>query len=122
MELYAGQGDFDPRTRRRISLFAGQHLSGQLEAWLSKAVGEQSVVADAHEAFGQDVEEGAAQELCGIDTHGALLVAVGRVSPAEGGMFAVEAEQALIGDSWRTGAPNPPPENHAVTVLLARLT
>jgi hypothetical protein len=73
-------------------LLPEEERSCQFEAWLSEAIQEQPVVADAHEAFGQDVEEEAAQELCGIESHGALRVAVGRVSPAEGDMFAVEAE------------------------------
>jgi hypothetical protein len=32
----------------------------------AKAVGEQAVVADAHEAFGQHVQEEAGQELLGV--------------------------------------------------------
>ena len=80
-------------------MFAGQLLLWQFEALVSKAVGEPSVVADAHEAFGQHVQQEAAQELSGIESHGALLVAMGRVSPAEGDMFAVEAEQAVVGNS-----------------------
>ena len=49
----------------------------------SEAVGEQSEVADAHEAFGLHVKEEAAQKLGGIESHDALLAAMGIVLPAK---------------------------------------
>jgi hypothetical protein len=47
-------------------------------------------VTDAHEAWGKYVEQEAAQELLDRKSHQALLVAVGRVSPAEGDMAALQ--------------------------------
>jgi hypothetical protein len=49
-------------------------------------VGQKAEVADAHEARGKHVEQEAAQELLDRQGHQALLVAVHRVSPAEGNL------------------------------------
>jgi len=70
---------------------------------MAEAIGEQSEVADAHEALGQHVEEEAAQELRCVESHAALLCAVGIVLVAEGDMFTVEVEQATIGDGHAVG-------------------
>ena len=45
-----------------MAAILSQQLSCQRQALASEAVGEQAVVADAHEAFGQHMEEEAAQE------------------------------------------------------------
>jgi hypothetical protein len=70
---------------------------------MAEAIGEQSEVADAHEAFWQHMEKEAAQQLGGIESHAALLCAVGIVLVAEGDMFTVEVEQALIGGGHAMG-------------------
>ena len=89
--------------RKRIAAIAGQQLSGQQEAAASEAVGEQSEVADAHEAFGQHVEEEAAQELCCVKRHDALLAAMGIVFPAKADALSVEGQQAVIGNGDAMG-------------------
>ena len=60
-------------------------------------------MADAHEAFGQHMEEEAAQELGGVERHDAQLAAVGIVLPSEGDALAIEAKQAVIGDGDAMG-------------------
>jgi hypothetical protein len=51
-------------------------------------MGQETEVADAHEAWGKHVEEKASQGLVHGQGHEALLVAVGGVSPAEGDLVA----------------------------------
>src|SRR5690242_14811945 len=50
----------------------------------SETVGEQPEMADAHEAFGQHVEEESTQELHCVQGHDALLAAVSIILIAEG--------------------------------------
>jgi hypothetical protein len=49
---------------------------------------QEAEVADAHETWGKHVEQKAPQELVHGESHEALLVAVGGVSPAEGDLVA----------------------------------
>jgi len=60
--------------------------------------GEIAEVADADEASGQDMLAKAAQKLGCSESHDALLVAVGIVSPSEGHVMTIEAEQTLVAD------------------------
>ena len=69
----------------------------------AEAVGEQAVVADAHEAPGQDMEEEAAQELHGFQSHAGLLVAVSVVPPDETDLLSIEGQQAMVGDGHAMG-------------------
>jgi hypothetical protein len=62
------------------------------------ARGEETEVADAHEAGGKHVEQKASQELVHGQGHEALLVAVGGVSPAEGDLLARQGNKAMVGD------------------------
>ena len=71
------------RWRKWNAAIESQQLSCQRQASASETVGKQSEVADAHEAFGEHVEEEAAQELGGIESHDALLAAMGIVFPAK---------------------------------------
>ena len=66
-------------------------------------VGEESEVADAHEAARQQVEQEAAQELFNSQSHEPLLVAVGGVSPAECHVALGESDQPAVGDSNAMG-------------------
>ena len=91
------------RWRKRIAAIARQQPSGQQEAVASKAVGEQSEVADAHKALWQHVEEEAAQELGGIESHDALLAAMGIILPAKADALSVEGQQAVIGNGHAMG-------------------
>src|SRR5215813_7794405 len=71
------------------------------------AAGKQSIVADAVEAFGQDVGEEPANELVGVQCH--RLPPVGSVNavilPAEGDAVVVGGDQTTIGDGDAVGIP-----------------
>ena len=53
--------------------------------------------------LGEHMEEEAAQKLACVKCHDALFSAVGIVLVAEGDLFTVEAEQAVVGDSDAVG-------------------
>ena len=89
---------------------------GPTEAWLhaeqraaalersgTAAVGEEAEVADADQAFGQDMDEKAAQELLGGNGHDLVLAAVSIVSPAEGDAMVLESHEAMVGDGDALG-------------------
>ena len=79
---------------------AFQVKASECEQGRTVGTGEIAEVADADEASGQDVLAKAAQELgCG-ESHDALLVAVGIVSPSKGHVVTIEADQALIADGY----------------------
>ena len=63
------------------------------------AVGQETEVADAHEAWGEHVEEKAPQELVHRQGHQALLIGVGGVSPAKGDLVAGERDEAVVGQN-----------------------
>ena len=88
---------------KRIAAIGSEQFVCQGQALFAEAVGEQAVVSDAHEAFWQDVEEEAAQELGCLELHDALLTAVGVILPAEADVFSVEADQAVVGDGDAMG-------------------
>ena len=60
-----------------------QQVATAFEFDLAVAIGEQSIVAQAHEATRKDVQEKATQELIGLQGHGLLLSMVGVVLVAE---------------------------------------
>ena len=62
------------------------------------AMGEETEVADAHEALGKGVEEKAPQELLHRQGHQPLLVSVGGVSPAEGDLVTSQRDEAIAID------------------------
>jgi len=81
----------------------GEQLPAKFESLGTEAIGQKAAVTDAHETFGQDVEEEAAQELrCG-EGHLALLVARSVVLPAEGDPLAVKADPSMVGDGDAMG-------------------
>ena len=88
----------------RIGLrWAFQVKASECEQGRTVGTGEIAEVADADEASGQDVLAKAAQELgCG-ESHDALLVAVGIVSPSEGHVVTIEAKQTLVADGHAVG-------------------
>jgi hypothetical protein len=67
------------------------------------SIGEEAEVTDADEAFGQHVQEEAAQELGGIQGHLTLLATAGVILPAEGHAFLFEGQQAMIGNGHAMG-------------------
>jgi hypothetical protein len=62
------------------------------------AVGEQSEVADADQALGQNVDQEAAQELLGGDRHDLLLAAARIIFPAKRDPIILERNQSMVGD------------------------
>ena len=86
-----------------MAAIESQQPSCQRQALASETVGEQPEMADAHEAFGQHVEEESAQELHCVQGHDALLAAVRIILIAEGNAFPVEGQQAVIGNGDAMG-------------------
>jgi hypothetical protein len=66
-------------------------------------VGEQTIVADVHEALGENVEKEASEELDGVQVHAALATPVSIVFPVEAHLAIVKAEEALVGDGNPVG-------------------
>ena len=66
-------------------------------------MGEKAEVADAHEAWRQEVEQEATQKLLDRKGHQALLVAVSGVSPAEGNLDTLQRDEAVIGNGDTMG-------------------
>jgi len=64
----------------------------------TRPVGEKAEVADADQAFGQNVDEEAAQELIYGDRHDLLLAAVCIVFPAKRDPIILERNQSMVGD------------------------
>jgi hypothetical protein len=69
----------------------------------SLPVGEESEVADADEAWGQQMEQEPAQELVDGQSHEPLLVAMSRVSPSEGYVAIGESNESGVGDGDAMG-------------------
>ena len=78
-------------------------LAATFERSTPSAVGEESEVADANQAAGQDVQQEAAQELIGGNGHDLLLAAVGIVPPAEGDAIVLEGHETMVGDGDAMG-------------------
>src|ERR1700685_3575545 len=69
----------------------------------SSAGGEEAEVADAEEAWRQQVEQEAAEELIDGQAHDSLLVAVGGVPPAEADLAFGEGDEPAVGDAGAMG-------------------
>jgi hypothetical protein len=80
-----------------------QELETEGQKLSATAVGQETEVADAHEAWGKGVEEKAAQELVHRQGHQALLVGVGGVSPAKGDLVPNQRDEAMVGDGHARG-------------------
>ena len=87
-------GDF------RQSGIESQQFAALRESLLFGSVGEKAEVTDAHEAFGQHVEEKAADELVGIESDGLFSIAVFSISIAESDLA---VEDTVIGESDAMG-------------------
>lgn len=81
----------------------GEQGAGQGHEPFSKTVRQQAVVADTHEAPGQDMQEEAAQELDGIEGHDTLDSAVPIIAPAEADFFTIEGGDAVVRYSHAVG-------------------
>ena len=66
-------------------------------------VGEEAEVADADEAWWEQMDQEAAQELVDWQAHDTLLVAMGGVSPAEADLAVGEGDQPAVGDAHPMG-------------------
>ena len=67
------------------------------------AVGQEAKMADTHEAIGQDMEEKAAGEFFGIESHRFQPVFVSSVSVAKSDLAVFEGEDTVIGQSHAVG-------------------
>ena len=67
------------------------------------AIGEESVIADAHEAFGQHVKKETAKKLHGIESTGALPVTMFIILPPEADGSMLKRDKALIGNGHAVG-------------------
>jgi hypothetical protein len=90
---------WDLRRRETGILDSGEELSAARESLGPNAVGEEPIVADVHEAGGQDVEKKPADEFDSVEGHGSLAVSVGIVLDAEGHLTLLDRYEPLIGDS-----------------------
>ena len=66
-------------------------------------VGEESEVANTHEAAWQQMEQEPTQELLDIQSHEPLFVAMGGVSPLECDLALGESDQPAVGDGDAMG-------------------
>jgi hypothetical protein len=85
----------------------GDQFSGARNVGLAGGAGEQSVVADAMEPLGQNVEQEAPDELAGRERHRAkpLPVVAAVVLAAEGYAALVKADQAAVLNGNAVGVP-----------------
>src|ERR1019366_6409102 len=83
--------------------FDAEQRAAALERSSASAVGEEAEVADADQAFGQDMDQKAAQELIGGNGHDLVLAAVGIVLPTEGDAMVFESYEAMVGDGDAMG-------------------
>jgi len=67
------------------------------------AAGEKPVVADAHEAIRQHVQQEATQELVQGKGQGTFAIALGGVAPAKGDLFGIDRYQAVVGNGNAVG-------------------
>jgi len=100
---------------RYLWWFAGgsyvEQSAAALERSTASTVGEDAEVADANQAFGQNVKKESAQELMGGNSHDLLLAAMCIVSPAEGYVIVFEGHESMVGDGDAMGVTGPVVEN-----------
>jgi len=92
------RGQHRRRRRRGVEELAA---AGQLG--LAAAVAEQSIVADALEAVGQDVQQKASDELVGVEGHDLAAIVVSVVLSAKGDGAVPDLGQAGVGDGDAVG-------------------
>src|SRR5580658_9002628 len=87
------------RCRRScVLLWSAEQLHAQRQQRGAVTVGEEAEVAYAHEARRQQMKQEASQELIYVQSHEALLVAMGGIAPAEGDVAIGESYQPGVGD------------------------
>ena len=80
-----------------------QQGAGTVEVGLARAIRQQPVVADPHEAAWQHMLEEATDELCRFQGHGSPGSTLGVVLVAEADLIVVDGEQAIVGDGDAVG-------------------
>src|SRR5579863_5363007 len=91
------------RKRQRFASLFGQQCARQGQQLFAEAVGQQAIAADADEAFWQNMQEEAAEEVHGVESHDALLAAVGIIAPEEADALPVEGGDAVVADGHAVG-------------------
>src|SRR5262249_33425389 len=83
----------------------GKQLARACDVVGASVLGEQAVMADAVQAFGQRVDEEAADELVGGERHTLVSIAAldAVVLPLEGDALLVEGDQSAVGDGDAMG-------------------
>ena len=69
----------------------------------ASAISEKAEVADAHETFGEQVQQESAQEFIERKSQQLLFVVVSGVAPAEGDLLFGKRDQAMVGDGHAVG-------------------
>src|SRR5271170_6719410 len=89
-----------------ILVRASEQPEAQRQQRSAVAVGEKAEVADANEAWRQQMEQEAAQKLIDGQSHEPFLVAVGGIAPSEGDVAIGESNQPAVGngDAMSIGA------------------
>src|SRR5271170_5091507 len=82
-----------------ILVRASEQPEAQRQQRSAVAVGEEAEVADAHEAWRQQMEQEAAQKLIDRQSHEPFLVAVRGIAPAEGDVAIGESDEPGVRDS-----------------------
>jgi hypothetical protein len=67
------------------------------------AVGEEAEVADANEAFGEQVQQEAAQKLIERQGHQLVFIVVSGIAPAKGDLVINERNESMVGDGDAMG-------------------
>src|SRR5215468_4677049 len=91
--------------RLALRFCSGEQLTGAGDVVGASAFGEQAVVADAVQAFGQHVDEEAADELVGGERHALVSIAAldAVILPLEGDAALVAGDRAAVGDGHAVG-------------------
>src|ERR1700757_4124930 len=88
-----------------------EQSAAALERSTASTVGEDAEVADANQAFGQNVKKESAQELMGGKGHDLFFAAMSIVSPAEGDALVLEGHKPMVGDGYSMGVAGQVVEN-----------
>src|SRR6516225_3497771 len=94
------------RCRRDRRTFRSSHtekLAALLQFLLATAIAEESVVANALEPAGQNVQEESPDELICREGHGLLLIVVAIVSPGEFYFTAFDIDDPMVRDGYPMG-------------------
>lgn len=81
----------------RICLGNAEEFAAQGKFGFALAIGRESKMPDAYEPPGQDMQQEAADELLGLESHQLLFVSLPVIFPVECDLAVVEADQTVIG-------------------------